>query len=140
MHQHKQISMRPSIWGPILWNTMHIISLGYPDDPTSEIQSDASSFYRSLSSLIPCPICREHYAQYIKQSPPATESKKALVEWVWTIHNNVNKQLGKTEISFDAFMYHMESLSYESSTTIPITTGICIGIGISALVYYMSKK
>ena len=140
MHQHKQISMRPSVWGPILWNTMHIISLGYPDEPTSETQSAASSFYRSLASLIPCPVCRDHYADIIKQMPPATESKKALVEWVWTVHNQVNQQLGKTEISFDAFMNHIESLSYESSTTLPMTTGICIGVGISVLVYYMLKK
>ena len=136
MHPHRQISMRPSVWGPILWNTMHIISLGYPDDPSSELQDAAASFYRSLSSLIPCPLCREHYAKNIKQLPPATESKKALVEWVWIIHNQVNQQLGKTEISFDAFMNHMESLS-NTPTILPITTGICIGVGVSALLYYM---
>ena len=132
--------MRPSVWGPILWHTMHIISLGYPNEPDESTRQAAASFYRSLSFLIPCPICREHYTKQMQTSPPATESKQALVEWVFMIHNQVNKKLGKVEISFDAFQAHMESLSYESSTVVPITTGICIGIGFSALVYYMYLK
>jgi hypothetical protein len=132
--------MRPSVWGPILWNTMHIISLGYPDEPDEATRQAAASFYRSLSFLIPCPICRIHYTKHIQASPPATESREALSRWVFMIHNQVNKELGKIEISYDAFLAHMESLSYESSNTLPITTGIMIGIGISFLVYYMSKK
>ena len=132
--------MRPSVWGPILWNTMHIISLGYPEEPDNTTQQAAASFYRSLSSLIPCPICREHYTKLIRVIPPATESKDALIKWVFTIHNQVNNELGKAEISYDAFMMHMESLSYESSSTLPMATGIAIGIGISVAVYYMSKK
>lgn len=132
--------MRPSVWGPILWNTMHIISLGYPEIPDEATQQAAANFYRSLSSLIPCPICRIHYTKLIQVIPPATESKDALMKWVFTIHNQVNKELGKAEISYDAFINHMESLSYESSSTLPIATGIAIGIGISVAVYYMSKK
>jgi hypothetical protein len=132
--------MRPSVWGPILWNTMHIISLGYPETPDDATQQAAANFYRSLSFLIPCPICRDHYAKLIQMSPPATESKDALIKWVFTIHNEVNKQLGKVEISYDAFMNHMESLSHESSSTFPMITGIAIGIGLSAVVYYMCKK
>jgi len=119
---------------------MHIISLGYPDTPDDATQQAAANFYRSLSSLIPCPICRTHYSKLIQTIPPATESKDALIKWVFTIHNEVNKQLGKAEISYDAFMNHMESLSYESSATLPMITGIAIGIGLSAVVYYMSKK
>lgn len=129
--------MRPSVWGPILWNTMHIVSLGYPDTPTQEMQAAASSFYRSLSFLIPCPICRTHYAAHLKSTPPATESKTALVEWVWAIHNKVNVDIGKREVSFDAFMNHMESLSQDSSISMHMVTGLCTGIGISALVYFM---
>jgi hypothetical protein len=116
---------------------MHIISLGYPDDPSSDMQQAASSFYRSLSFLIPCPICREHYTNHLKSTPPATESKKALVEWVWIIHNKVNVDIGKLEVSFDAFMNHMESLSQESSISIHMITGLCTGIALSAFVYFM---
>jgi hypothetical protein len=131
--------MRPTIWGPILWNTMHIISLGYPDNPTADIQEAASSFYRSLTSLIPCPICREHYKNHLTTTPPATESKKALIEWVWMIHNKVNQDLGKSEISFDAFMQHMESLSDSPVSVTGMGIGIGVGIGVAALLYYIYK-
>jgi hypothetical protein len=119
---------------------MHIISMGYPETPDDATQQAASNFYRSLTSLIPCPICREHYAKLVQMSAPATESKDALMKWVFTIHNQVNAQLGKSEISYDAFLNHMESLSYEPSTLLPITTGIAVGIGIAIAVYYMSSK
>ena len=141
VHQHRQIAMRPSVWGPIFWHTMHIISLGYPEEPDEKTRQAASSFYQSLSLLIPCPICRTHYTQHLQQTPPTTESRKSLVEWVWKIHNKVNHDIGKAEVSFDAFLDHMESLSQgsliqESATTqYPLLTGICIGVGVSILSY-----
>ena len=134
VHQHRPIAMRPSVWGPIFWHTMHIISLGYPEEPDEKTRQAASSFYESLSTLIPCPICRDHYTQHIQQTPPTTESRKSLVEWVWKIHNQVNHDIGKAEISFDAFLDHMESLSQESFNY-PLLTGICIGVGVSILSY-----
>jgi hypothetical protein len=118
---------------------MHIISLGYPETPTEVEQEAASSFYRSLAVLIPCPRCREHYAQLIRQTPVAANSQRELVEWVWTIHNQVNEQLGRSPVSFEAFLEHMESLPAATAAAagMPLTSGICIGIGVSALVYYM---
>lgn len=136
VHQHRPIAMRPSVWGPIFWHTMHIISLGYPEEPDENTRQAASSFYQSLSALIPCPICRTHYTHHLQETPPTTESRKSLVEWVWTIHNKVNRDIGKSEVSFDAFLDHMESLSQESATTqYPLLTGICIGVGVSILSY-----
>jgi len=117
---------------------MHIISLGYPETPTAAEQEAASSFYRSLAFLIPCPRCREHYAQLLRQTPVAVASQRELVEWVWTIHNQVNKQLGRSTVSFDAFLEHMESLPTTTAAAgMPLTSGICIGVGVSVLVYYM---
>jgi hypothetical protein len=116
---------------------MHIISLGYPESPTDAERAAATSFYQSLAFLIPCPRCREHYAQLIRQIPLAANSQRELVEWVWTIHNKVNEQLGRSSVSFEAFLQHMESLSNTITVGIPLTTGICIGVGVSALVYYM---
>ena len=135
-HQHRPISMRPSVWGPIFWNTMHIVSLGYPADPTEEQRHAAEAFYTSLAQLIPCPRCREHYQQHLHTTPPATESRDALVEWVWKIHNKVNEDIGKPTITFGAFQDNMESLAAGSASTLPLLSGIAIGVGISAAVYY----
>ena len=111
VHQHRPIAMRPSVWGPIFWHTMHIISLGYPEEPDEPTRQAASSFYQSLSALIPCPICRVHYANHLKANPvsPSLDTRKDLFTWTVKIHNLVNKDLGKPEYT------EMESIAFYHS-------------------------
>lgn len=100
------IGMSPQVWGPIFWTTMHIVSMGYPEKPSQEEQQAAASFYNSLSIVIPCPICREHYSFFLKKTPVegATGSRATLIEWCFNLHNDVNKQLGKPALSWDDFI------------------------------------
>jgi len=120
MNQFPPIGMGPAVWGPYLWTTMHIVSLGYPAEPSLEEQDNAVRFYESLKTMIPCPICREHYSQNLKELPlgPAVKSRDTLINWVFTIHNKINVQLGKPEHSFEQFIADMRSLSSMSHTTI----------------------
>lgn len=98
------IGMGPEVWGPIFWTTMHIVSMGYPEKPSNEEQTAAANFYNSLATVIPCPICREHYAFILKDMPVETTSRTALINWCFTIHNKVNEKLGKSAISWEQFI------------------------------------
>ena len=71
----------PSVWGPFFWHTMHIVSLGYPKNPTYNDKKCAKEFYESLTFLIPCSICREHYKEHISKNPltPFLDSRKDLI-------------------------------------------------------------
>lgn len=93
--------MPPSVWGPFFWHTIHIIALGYPKEPTYGEKKAAKEFFESLVFLIPCPICREHYAQHLKENPltPSLDSREDLFNWTNRIHNKINKDLGKPEVS-----------------------------------------
>ncbi len=127
------ISMPPDVWGPIFWNAMHIVSLAYPATPTEEDKAGTRAFFESLTTVIPCPICRTHYKEKIAASPPALESKGELIVWVWEIHNEVNKMLKKPEMSMEAFLERMKHLSKErcvdwSKVAIAGTAGIAVGI------------
>lgn len=42
---------------------------------------------------------------------PALNNRSDLVEWTWEMHNMVNDQLGKPQISMDEFLDHISSLS-----------------------------
>jgi hypothetical protein len=133
------ISMPPDVWGPIFWNTMHIVSLGYPVAPTEAEKSGAKAFFESLAVVLPCPICREHYAQLLKDSAAngsleeAVQSKGQLIYWVWDIHNKVNTMLEKPTMELDAFLDRMKRLGSESG--ISGTHGISIrDVGIGAVV------
>jgi hypothetical protein len=80
---------------------MHIIALGYPNKPNYAQKRAAKEFYESFVQLIPCPVCRGHYAEHLKANPvsPSLDSSKDLFRWTVKIHNLVNKDLGKPEYS-----------------------------------------
>ena len=96
------LKMPPSVWGPFFWHTIHIGALGYPvKDPSYGEKKAAKEFYESLVFIIPCPVCKEHYAQHIKENPitPFLDTRKDLFEWTVNIHNLVNKDLKKPEVT-----------------------------------------
>ena len=95
--------MQPDLWGPKLWQSIHFIALGYPDKPT---ESDVINYYRFFSNLwhvIPCYKCSINYKNHLKELPIDTylSSKMKLFEWSVLLHNIVNKELGKNEISIN---------------------------------------
>jgi len=141
------IGMSPDVWGPIFWNTMHIASLGYADEPTVDEKKAAAAFFNSLQFIIPCPICRFHYMEILKTNPvePAVASRATLVEWVYAIHNKVNKELGKPEITWEAYIDYILKLSNSSSDTKADFTWAYaliagIGIGVGAYAFYKTLK
>jgi len=101
----------PSTWGPFFWHTMHIVALGYPNEPSYAEKRAAKEFYESLLHLIPCPVCRVHYANHLKANPvsPSLDTRKDLFTWTVKIHNLVNKDLGKPEYT------EMESIAFYHS-------------------------
>jgi hypothetical protein len=87
----------PSVWGPFFWHTIHIAILGYPNEPAYEHKKAAKEFFESLQTLIPCPVCREHYKTHLEKYPitPHLDKRADLFRWTLLLHNEVNKQLGK---------------------------------------------
>ena len=91
----------PTVWGPFFWHTMHISALGYPQQPTYGDKRAAKEFYEAFAHLIPCSVCREHYAQNLQKFPltPHLDRRDDLFKWTVMIHNEVNKSLGKPVIT-----------------------------------------
>jgi hypothetical protein len=91
----------PEVWGPIFWCTLHIVSLAYPDEPSYSEKRAAKEYFNSLAHLLPCPVCRTHFREILQGLPVENwlDNRKSLIEWVWMAHNQVNKRLGKAEIT-----------------------------------------
>jgi hypothetical protein len=106
------LAMPPDVWGPIFWATIHTVALAYPDAPSYPQKRAAKEFYLSLVELIPCPICRKHYAAHLKTSPigPFLDSRTDLVDWTLKLHNKVNLDLAKPTITRDQFMKAYEAM------------------------------
>lgn len=87
--------MDPKIWGPSGWLFLHTVTFNYPTNPSEEDKKNYKEFFDSLKNVIPCPICSEHYKENIKNNPIKLNSKDELIEWLFDIHNSVNKFKGE---------------------------------------------
>jgi hypothetical protein len=136
---------------------MHISALGYSQKPSYAQKKAAKEFYESLVFLIPCPVCREHYSQFLQQSPisPSLDRREDLFKWTIDVHNAVNKQLGKprfTEQESIAFYSRLGSQGrspvftsddFAEADMRAILRGFGLGVGITAAaaatVWWVSK-
>ena len=90
--------MMTSIWGPPLWHVLHTISFNYPVKPTSEDKTNYLNYFNSLKYILPCRYCRENYVMNLKKMPlnkTVFKSRETLSMWVYLLHEEVNKLLGK---------------------------------------------
>jgi hypothetical protein len=89
----------PETWGPFFWHTIHIVALGYPTNPSYTDKRAAKEFYESLQHMLPCGVCREHYAKHLVANPISTflDRRVDLFRWTIQIHNEVNKSLNKPQ-------------------------------------------
>ena len=130
--------MEPNIWGSHAWLFLHTITLNYPENPTKHDKENYKNFFESLSHVIPCEVCMNHYKQNIKKHPIQLESKESLARWLHKIHNIVNVKNGENEFPYDDFIKKYSNLySGDNNTRILICVLIII---ISAIAFYIYKK
>lgn len=95
--------MKPSIWGPYVWTSVHMIALGYPEKPSDTDKLNYKTFFSSLGNVVPCTTCSKNYTRHFLELPIDTflESKKSLFTWTVKLHNIVNIETGKPIWSID---------------------------------------
>lgn len=93
--------MEPTAWGLYGWGFIHNVALGYPKEQTYMIKENYRQFFHLIGDVIPCKSCSTHYKKMIADYPPDLTDRDALFKWTVDIHNNVNKRLGKSEISYN---------------------------------------
>jgi Erv1 / Alr family len=95
------MGIKPEIWGPNLWGTLHLLCL------TGSITPE---FVEEFAKVIPCPSCAGHFSTLISQSPlPNSQDPDTLFEWSVEIHNLVNKRIGKKVVTVDEARQHWTS-------------------------------
>ena len=126
------MQLGPTIWGPHLWKALHMISVGYPNEPSDEQKKNYRIFFENLYQVIPCSICSNNYKRHLKELQITDETMKNrqnLAKWVIDVHNIVNKEHGKTSMNpddallliFNNFDNSHEHFSQTDSQTVPQT-------------------
>ena len=96
--------MDSKIWGPKLWDSLHAITLNYPDLPTLQDKDNMKQFFNSLGNVLPCHKCKINFSKHLVTHPlnnDVLSSKTKLVKWLIDIHNEVNIMTGKPIMSYE---------------------------------------
>lgn len=92
----------PKDWGPHGWKFIHYVTLGYPMKPTETDKIKYKNFFSSLSNVIPCELCANNYKKHLKEVPLTNtilKNRNNMMAWGIKMHNLVNMENGKKEIS-----------------------------------------
>ena len=90
-------------WGPRVWGASHFITFAYPNNPTDVDKQWMEQYFQSLSYILPCPTCRQHFQNLLQTFPIRNhlQSKDALTKWLVEVHNRVNDRLKKPRLSYE---------------------------------------
>jgi len=80
----------PDKFGPYFWGALHLACL-YGGDLEA-----LKAFINSYTEVLPCPMCRVHFAEVISLHPIPSEGDPMIYfKWSVDVHNIVNKKLDK---------------------------------------------
>jgi hypothetical protein len=85
-------------WGPWAWSFLHCTSCNFPPNPSEQDKDHYHDFLMSLKYVLPCKACRDNYAKNLEDlgySRACLESRKTFSMFIYRLHNQVNKMLGK---------------------------------------------
>ena len=87
--------MNTRFWGPSGWEFLHTLTAIYPETPTMEDKLIMRDFMMLICDILPCKYCRASFTKYMANLDvtPALESRDLLIEWLYKMHNKVNKKL-----------------------------------------------
>ena len=95
--------MEKKDWGRAVWYLFH--TLAHKLKPEYSGETDALfNHINSICSNLPCPDCQEHAMKTlaIANRRVITSSKEALINFLHTFHNLINKRTKKAEFSKEA--------------------------------------
>ena len=92
-----RLGISPNRWGRTFWNTLHYVSLGYPEtNPSPEVREAAYSMLVSLQYLLPCKSCREHLSAVFRTDmplgPEVFASRQALGTYIVKLRDLVKRK------------------------------------------------
>lgn len=149
-HKTESSMATPAVWGPHLWKSIHYIALGYPaEKPSESDKANYKAFYMNLHKVVPCIKCAENYQRHLSEVPAIDGylgSSARLFEWTWMLHNVVNRDLGKREISLEAARRAYMSAAGITGTvsreqmTVWTIAAVALLIVVAAIIFWWKKR
>lgn len=129
--------MNPKVWGPPVWTALHLIALGYPSDPDAPTRDAYRAFFTAVGPVLPCAMCSDHYAEHLAVLPidPAlARGGRALFDWTVALHNRVNAQTGKRELTPDEVLTDLSLAGHDRRAGMWLTPAHAHSLGLGVLI------
>ena len=96
------MTLDPNIWGPSYWFFLMTIAVSYPKKANSVLKKKYYDFIMNLPLFIPDDKMGNKFSRLLDKYPvePYLDTRESFIKWVHFIHNKINAQLGKQEISY----------------------------------------
>lgn len=89
------------IWGPHYWFFLHTVAESYPMYPNAVTKRKYYDLIQNMPIFIPDSEMGDKFSKMLDKYPvtPYLDNRDSFVRWVHFIHNKINVNIGKTEIS-----------------------------------------
>ena len=119
----------PSGFGRGVWLSMHVLAIDSINDMSINF---FMGWVNKMLYRLPCSKCVKHATDYLSTHPmePYREYinedgvRNGMFIWSWTFHNDVNKRLGKTLVTFED-AYNMYLPTYNDPNSVEDDDGVC---------------
>ena len=90
-----------NIWGPHYWFFLHTVAESYPMTPNDVTKRKYYDLITNMPLFIPDSDIGDKFSRMIDKYPvtPYLDNRDSFVRWVHFMHNKINVQLGKEELS-----------------------------------------
>ena len=132
-------------WGPYFWGSLHLACLSTNVELSEQEKETFRTFVDSLTKLLPCPMCRVHFAEVLEKNPIelALQSGPELFSWSVAVHNEVNISIGKPVYTVEeAFTYWAGEMSIEKQNDMkfdPVVIMVVIIVMMMLAFFFINK-
>lgn len=136
--QAQSFNLKPSLWGPYTWMTLHFAASVYPiDHPSKDVQTAFINLLYRLQPLLPCDTCSQNYKGELRQFPPEkfVSCRAHIIRFTIELHNSVNKRLHKKVYTVKEAMCVFRQLERE-----PVNSLRYVWVCLLALMIPLAKR
>jgi hypothetical protein len=143
------VYLDPKVWGPHYWFFLHTLAMTYPHHPNAVTKKKYYEFIQNLPLFLPVEEVSSNFSKLIDKYPvtPYLDNRDSFVRWMHFIHNKVNEELEKPQITLNDFFvtYYNEYKTHDEKITeyYKLKERIIyfsIVLGISGTIYYLYDK
>ena len=143
------VYLDPKVWGPHYWFFLHTLAMTYPHHPNAVTKKKYYEFIQNLPLFLPVEEVSSNFSKLIDKYPvtPYLDNRDSFVRWMHFIHNKINEELEKPQITLNDFFvtYYNEYKTHDEKITeyYKLKERIIyfsIVLGISGTIYYLYDK